>query len=171
MRGEIQSLSAVIGCKDLLLNLRIKDGSPEAINELTGQDLDITLKKHREKRSLDANAYMWVLLDKLADKLRTSKEKLYSKYVHEYGVFTHILCRGKAIDAVSSLFRVVDNLGEVTVGKEKATQLQCYYGTSTYDSKQMSRLIDAIVEDCKEQGIETLTPDEQERMMKAWESR
>ena len=65
MRGKIESLTFDIN-SDTLLTLRLQQGRQylPLLQELTGCDLDVEVKKHREKRSLDANAYMWVLLDK-----------------------------------------------------------------------------------------------------------
>lgn len=47
-------------------------------------------------------------------------------------------------------------------------QLQCYYGSHTYNTKEMSRLIDGVVTSCNELGIETLPPVELKRMKEQW---
>lgn len=59
-------------------------------------------------------------------------------------------------------------LGEVTVNGKTGVQLQCYFGSSTYDAKEMSVLIDGVVSECKEMGIETMTPDEIARLKSEW---
>lgn len=122
----------------------------------------------KEKRSLDANAYMWVLLQKMADALNTSKDELYIEIIGKYGVFTHIIVKPHVVDRVKAEWRNVKELGEVTVNGVTGIQLQCYFGSSTYDTKEMSVLIDGLVSECKELGIETLPPCEIERMKKEW---
>jgi hypothetical protein len=130
--------------------------------------LKITAAQYREKRSLDANAYMWVLLQKLAEVLHTTKDELYIDMLGKYGVFTHIIVKPHVVARVKEEWRTVKELGEVTVGGQTGIQLQCYFGSSTYDTKEMSVLIDGVVQECKDEGIETLPPDELARMKKEW---
>jgi len=176
MRGRIESMSMSLDGSTLRVSLAIPNGRQhiKVLNEIGDKDAEITVKRYRKKRSLDANAYMWVLLDKMAAKLSApgitiTKDELYLNYIREVGVFTYIICRDRAVEDVSNLFRLVENMGEIHVGDGTATQLRCYYGTSCYNTEQMSRLINAIVDACRELGIETATPDEQARMMKLWE--
>lgn len=136
-------------------------------------NLDITIKKHREKRSLDANAYMWVLLQKIADGLsydgyRVDKWDVYLDVLADYGVFTHVIVKPAAVERVKEEWRAVKELGKVTVNGQTGIQLQCYYGSHSYDTKEMSRLIDGVVRLAKEMGIETLPPAELERMKREW---
>lgn len=129
---------------------------------------DAELKQHRQKRSLDANAYLWVLLDKLADKLHMGKDEVYLLMLGRYGVFTHIVVKPQLAARVKEEWRLVRELGEVTVNGQTGIQLQCYFGSSSYDTKEMSRLIDGVVSECKELDIETLTPDELDRIKGEW---
>lgn len=130
--------------------------------------LKIKVGKYRNKRSLDANAYMWVLLQKMSDVLKTNKDELYLEVLSRYGIFTHIIVKPHIVDRVIVEWRTVKNLGEVTVNGQTGIQLQCYFGSSTYDTKEMSVLIDGIVSECKELDIETLPPDEIEHMKALW---
>lgn len=138
-----------------------------------GKDYDVEIKEHREKRSLNANSYCWVLLGKLADKLfPVTKNEIYREYVRQIGPYKDFeLTEGEA-----KTFRVVwENMGEgwpteqvdFTPDGERVV-IRAYYGSSTYNSKQMSRLIDLIVQDCREQGIETMPPDKLAGMMEEW---
>lgn len=130
--------------------------------------LKVKVDKYREKRSLDANAYMWVLLQKMAATMKTSKEELYIEMLSRYGIFTHIIVKPHIVDRVKAEWRTVKELGEVTVNGITGIQLQCYFGSSTYSTKEMSVLIDGVVSECKEIGIETLPPDELQRMKEMW---
>lgn len=130
--------------------------------------LAIKAVRFREKRSLDANAYMWVLLQKMATVLKTTKDELYLDMLDKYGVFTHIIVKPNIVDRVVSEWRTVRNLGEVTVNGQTGIQLQCYFGSSTYDTKEMADLIDGVVSEYKELDIETLRPDELRMMKERW---
>lgn len=130
--------------------------------------LRIKADKFRNKRSLDANAYMWVLLQKMAEVLKTSKDELYIEILSRYGVFTHVIVKPNAVDRVKAEWRLVKDLGEVEVNGITGNQLQCYFGSSTYNTKEMSILIDGLVNECKELEIETLPDIEIQRMKEIW---
>lgn len=133
------------------------------------KELSVEIKQFRNKRSLDANAYMWVLLSKLAVVLNTSKDELYKQMLERYSIaFTHTIVRPSAVDRVLQMWRTARVVGKVKVNGKEGVQIQCYYGSSTFDTQEMSALIDGIVSECKEQGIETLPPDELNKMKEEW---
>lgn len=156
------------------LCLRVKEPAPASEFILKKQDrlYDCEIKQHRDKRSLEANAYCWTLLDKLADVLRTTKEELYLQKVREIGPYKDFTLT----EDEARTFRVAwEKLGtgwpteQVDYDRDgDRVVIRAYYGSSTYNTKQMSRLIDSIVEDCKAVGIETLTPLMLDAMKEAW---
>lgn len=138
----------------------------------SGKDYDVEIKEHREKRSLDANAYFWVLVDRLAEKTRIPKTDIYRSYIREIGGNHEMVC---VIDsAVDKLRRGWEHNGlgwqtDTTPSKlPNCTTVILYYGSSTYNTRQMSHLIDMAVQDCREQGIETLPPEKLAGMMEEW---
>lgn len=140
-------------------------GQLEAISDKL---LTITAKIFRNRRSKDANAYAWVLMQKIAEALHTDKWSVYLDMLERYGVFTHIIVRPHVVGRVIEEWRAVKNLGEVTVAGQTGIQLQCYFGSSTYNTKEMSVFITGIVSECHELGIETASPEELERMKREW---
>jgi len=130
--------------------------------------LRIKAVQYREKRSLDANAYLWVLLQKLAEMLRTDKWSVYLQMLKRYGQFTYIVVKPGAVEAVKKQWRECEKIGEIEVNGTKAVQMLCYYGSSTYDTKEMSVLIDGVVSECKDLDIEVLPPDELRKMKEQW---
>jgi hypothetical protein len=83
-------------------------------------------------------------------------------------VNTHIVVKPHMVDKVKQEWRTVRELGEVTVNGKTGMQLQCFFGSSTYNTKEMSVLIDGVVSECKELGIETMTPDELAGLKNEW---
>ena len=133
-----------------------------------GKQYIADLKEKRNRRSLDANAYLWVLLEKVAAAVNSDKDRVYLDMLSRYGVFTHMVVKPAVVERVKQEWRTVRELGEVTVNGQTGIQLQCYFGSSTYDTKEMSRLIDGVVSECKELGIETATPEELARIKETW---
>lgn len=136
------------------------------------KDYILTIKEYRQKRSLNANSYAWTLMDKLAEKLRMAKTDIYRSYIKEIGGNNTLVCVQDA--ALDDLLRNWEQKGTGWLAEtEKSkldgcTNVRLYYGSSTYDTAQMSRLIELIVADCKSYDIETLTPAEIERMNEEW---
>lgn len=133
-----------------------------------GKELAVEIKQYRKRRSNDANSYFWLLVGKLAAAMRTSTDEVYLLMLERYGVFTHIVVKPHIVEQVKKQWRTVRELGEVTVNGKTGIQLQCYFGSSTYDSLQMSVLIDGVVSECKDLGIETIPPAELESLKSQW---
>ena len=168
--GKLQNVSR--DWKTGQWNITFTMNEASAINEVNNiqscEKLSIKAVKHRNKRSLDANAYCWVMLQKIAEVLHQDKWNVYLEMLGKYGVFTHIIVKPNVVDKVKEEWRTVKELGEVSVNGMTGIQLQCYFGSSTYNTKEMSVLIDGIVYEAKELGIETLPPEELERMKIEW---
>ena len=137
-----------------------------------GKMYDGEIKQHREKRSLDSNAYAWVLIDRLSEKTGVPKSLIYRSYIREIGGNSETVCVQD--EAAEKLRRGWEHngLGWLTESTRSkipgCTNVILYYGSSTYDTAQMSRLIDLIVQDCREQGIETLPLYKLDMMMEEW---
>lgn len=140
--------------------------------------LSIEIDKYRDKRSNEANKYMWALCGKLADalsgeKVLHTKEEIYRKAIKESGVW-----QDDEVEPDKVKWRCVawEMLGtgwfaervDFTADGEREI-IRFYYGSSQYNTKQMSRLIDNIVQECQAQGIETKTPNQIAEMLSLWE--
>ena len=134
---------------------------------------DLEVKEHRKKRSLDANAYAWVLINKLADALRITPKEIYRQAIQNIGGNYEIL--PVKVEAAEHFKQVWEAQGLgwpcVDMGKSKLDgyrNLRAYYGSSTYDTRQMSQLIDNLVQDCRALDIEVKSEEEIASIMGAW---
>ena len=155
-----------------LLTIATRENVGALYDELRETDVDVTVKKHREKRSLDANAYAWVLMDKLAEATGTPTSEVYRQAVKDVGGNTETVCvREKAVQKLCGGWNK-NGIGwqtEVMDSKiDGCKNVVLYYGSSTFDTNQMSRLIDNIVQDCKAVGIEPLTPQQLDALKEDW---
>lgn len=131
-----------------------------------------TFDKAKKKRSLDANNYLWVLVGKIAAAVGISPDEVYRNAIRDAGEYTPLPIRADALDEFSRIWSThgtgwfVDVLDD---SKLKGYKLvRAYNGSSTYDTKQMSRLIDYVVEDAKALGIETMTERELSLLKEGW---
>ena len=89
MKAKLYDISE--GMNGLIISFKVERGAEVArLRSQPDEEYDLTVKKYREKRSLNANSYMWVLLDKLAAKLNTGREELYKRYIRDVGIFFDI---------------------------------------------------------------------------------
>ena len=134
---------------------------------------DLEVKEHRKKRSLDANAYCWVLINKIAEALRITPNEIYRQAIQNIGGNYEVIpIKTEAADHFKQIWEA-KGLGWpcVDMGKSKLDgyrNLRAYYGSSTYSVTQMSQLIDNLVQDCKALDIETMTPDKLALLMEGW---
>lgn len=163
MRGRLVDLSLAFSGKQRL-TLEIEGDFREKADGLKGLELDVEIKKHKKRRSLDANAYFWVLCGKLAAATGQPKEDVYRACIRDVGGNFEVICVQECACMKlrqgwehNGLGWVADILPSKLPG---CVNMVLYYGSSTYDGAQMARLIDNIVQDCKAVGIETMTPDE-----------
>lgn len=178
LTGRIENLSVDFstGKAKLTLEINEKTSVMKAFDDFREcEKLLIKIDKYREKRSLDANNYAWRLISEIAENQGIPKEDVYRQYIKDIGVCRQIEIDEKAVDTLIHSWQlhgigwVADKLDYSK--HEGFVLLNLYYGSSTYNTLQMSRLIDNIVQDCKALGIETRTPNEINSMLALWEER
>ena len=175
------SLDFVTGKPKITLELNEKQEATQGYDEFKNcEKLSIKISKYRKKRSLDANAYCWVLCTKLAeklsdDKVKYTKEDIYRNAVQELGIYKDFPNLNPS-DA-KTLRHAWELLGTGWITEQvdfmqdgENVVIRCYYGSSTYNTKQMSRLIDNLVQDCEAVGIPTQTPEQIANMLSLWKA-
>lgn len=174
--GKLISMTRDIVNRKLNITFQIDTEPVEELNDLGKlNEIDIKAEKHKKKRSLDANAYFHVLVGKIAEKVTISKAKAKNILISKYGQ-VELLPDGSPFiyktNAPVEYMMELENIHSIPVKyTDEATFYKIYRGSHTYDSYEMSKLIEGTVADAKEQGIDTMTPAEIERMVSAWQSR
>jgi hypothetical protein len=147
------------------------------LKELTeeGKLLAVDIKQYRKRRSLDANAYCWILSQKIAEKIGNTKEYVYKKAIREVGQFEIVPIRN---DAVERWIKNWESKGlgwqSIVMGESKLegyTNTINYFGSSVYNTKEMSLLLEELVYQAKELGIDTMTDTEKRELLDMWENK
>ena len=138
-----------------------------------GKMLEAEIKQYRKRRSLDANAFFWILCQKMAEVVQSTKEDVYRIFIKAVGQFEITPIKNEAVDRWIRNWQA-NGVGWIseTIGNSKIegyTNVVSYYGSSTYDSREMSVLLNEIVRECKELGIETSSPEEINSLLESWE--
>lgn len=156
--------------KDLFKNsffiTLLYDGNPADFDSLIDKDLSVEIKPYRNKRSLNANAYCWVLITKIADITRQSKQDVYMQMLKDYG-------QSEMVSMLSNInpkgyFKYYEERGKGFVNDKEFTHYLIIKGSSEYDSYEMSVLLDGIVHEAEQLGIATITPNELKKLKDRW---
>lgn len=175
LTGKISGVSFdyISGKPMVTFEMNERQSALDMVDALKSQDkLTIKISKFKQKRSLDANAYCWTLIGKIAEKTRVPKEEVYREAIRGIGGNYDVVCIKE--EAAESLRNAWERNGigwqtEVMLSKlDGCTNVLLYYGSSTYDTEQMSRLIENILQDCKALGIETRSQEEIDSLLKNW---
>ena len=163
MRGRLVDLAFGMNRKQRI-TIELDEDFRTSYDQFKDTDINLTVKKYRKPRSKDANAYAWVIIDKIAEALSITKVEVYRRAIRDIGGVSEIVCvRDAAIQRLRDGWEH-NGIGwqtETMPSKiEGCTNVILYYGSSTYDTKQMSTLIDHLVTDAKALGIETMSPEE-----------
>lgn len=175
-KGELKDYLKTIE-NEFILTIKANDKEIpiEELNSLkiAKNGLKIDICKWTNKRSLDSNAYLWVLLDKIADKVNSTKYHIYKQFVKDVGVFDIVPIKDEAMDRFIRSWQkkgigwVCENLGKSKI--QGYTNIIAYYGTSEYNPNEMARILNEVVLQAKELGIQTLDELELKKMAEDWE--
>ena len=127
---------------------------------------DIKIKKYRQKRSKNANAYAWELITKIANELRLSKEEVYLNMLKNYGQ-SELVSVLANID-VTGYFKYYEIAGKSLLNNKEFIHYKIFKGSSEYDTREMSILIDGIIHEAEQLGIATISDKELEKMKGSW---
>lgn len=170
--GKLHSINRDWKSGKIIISFEINEEPTEAINSISlCEKLSIVIKKFRKKRSLDANAYCWVIMTEIANHpdIKSSKEEVYEEMLQKYGYLYqdeegYIPVTVKAGVDMSK----IEGHWKFYKSNGKFDSYLMIKGSSEYDTSEMAHFIDMVVQEAKELGIETLTPAELERMKFEW---
>ncbi len=145
---------------------KIEDFIPELFKLDRDKKYKLNIKENKKKRSLNANAYLWKLCTEMANVLRLSKEEVYFNMLKHYG-------QSEIISILSNInidgyFKYYEVAGTSTLNNKEFTHIKIFKGSSEYDTREMSILIDGVVQECTNLGIPTITEKELNNLKGSW---
>lgn len=173
MRGKLKDLTfGMDGSQNITVT--VKEDFRAQFDQLKDGEISVEIKKYRKRRSLDANAMMWAICSKVADVTGATKEDVYRRNIREVGQYTPLPIKAEAVDDFAAIWAghgigwFIDIVDDSKLDGYKL--IFAYHGSSCYDTKQMSQLIDCVVQDAKAVGVEVISERERSLMLDAWAS-
>lgn len=174
MRGLLKQMSVEQG-GFFNITISTKVDFRQEFDRLYGSEIEIEIKKAAKKRSLDANAMAWMLIDKIAERTGLKKDDVYKNAIKDIGGVSTIVC---VIDAaVETLCKNWEKKGRGWQAEAFDSKLSgcknvmLWYGSSVYDSKQMSDLINNLIQDAESLGIPTISDNERSKAIDKWQKK
>lgn len=132
--------------------------------------LEVNITVKRKKRSLTANSALWAMLQDLAVVLKTSAWELYLDTLRRYGFCEDIAILEEAAPRLAAVYRIVEPTGDVIYdsGYGKLIVYRCWRGSSTYNSKEFSHLLDMVIQDAKENGVDFISEADKALLLEEW---
>lgn len=158
------------GTQDIVVT--VQSDFSEMFDELIEKDVDIDIKRHSKRRSMDSNNLAWALIDQIAARVNKKKSEVYREAIKDIGGVSDIVC-AKNI-AVEKLIKGWTSKGlgwqaETEPSKiPGCTNVTLYYGSSVFDTKQMNDLIQSLIQDANALGLPAITQDEIDRSLAVW---
>lgn len=169
-RGTIKSITRDYESGRYSVTIELSEGDVAAVDALRGLDLAIEMKQYRNPRSAAANAMLWACLGKIAATLGGDKWDYYLDALRKYGQCTMMAIRSEAAERFAATYRECEEVGRKTdADGVEWVHLLCYFGSSTYNTKEFSTLLEGVLDDMKAAGIETPPSAEMRRALEAWE--
>ena len=168
MKIKPTAVDAAIFGTGIVLKLALPNSYAEDVERFIGRfkaDNEYELKQVRKTRSLNSNAYLWVLCSKIADAIQTTKEEVYKTLVARKGWFVELQFESQEVMDAFTLNWEKNGLGFVSIVVDEPLCIaHYYYGSSRYSQEKMNVLLEEAVSEAKSLGLETLTPEELARM-------
>lgn len=175
--GTIKDIDIDYETHKAKISLLIDTKQLDIVEELKNDEkLNISLKKYRKHRSLNANSYFWKLLQELCELAEIDTVEEYKRRIKELGIFRQFKIEKDNIKTFEKMWTAQGiawfcEIADTTyIGDTEFKIINAYYGSSSYNSKQMARLIDGVVQDCKVYGIETKPKNEIDSLLRSWEN-
>ena len=171
MTGILKDLSMNLdGTQDL--RITFSADLSEMFYDLQNKEIDVEIKKHYKRRSLDANALCWYMIDAIAAKQGIKKSEVYRNAIKDIGGVSDIVCvKNEAVEKLTAGWCAHGQGWQTESEPSKipgCTNVTLYYGSSVYDSKQMAALIDSVMQDAECYGIPTPAQQERDRLIEQW---
>ena len=170
LRGRIKNIAKDLITGQCDVTVTLTEGAAGDVAALADKDLSIEMKQWRNGRSLDANALLWACIGDMVKALGGDKWEYYIRALREHGQYTLIQIKPDALEKFKKMYRECEVIGSRIIDGNEMLQVLCYYGSSTYDTKEFSVLLDGVLQDMRQAGIPVPANEEVQRALEVWEN-
>ena len=138
-------------------------------DKLRDKDLDVTIKKWNDHRTLTANSYLWALVGKIGDALRMNKDEVYFDMLKAYGQGGAVSVEERFVEDFKRTYKYSERLGETELNGKTFVHFRFWVGSHEYSREEFSILLDGVAQEAKNLGIETMDEQNLKSLMEAYQ--
>ena len=151
------------------LTLELEGDFRGQYDKLRDKDLDVTIKKWNDHRTLTANSYLWALVGKIGDALRMSKDEVYFDMLKSYGQGGAVSVEERFAEDFKRTYKYSERLGETELNGKTFVHFRFWVGSHEYSREEFSILLDGVAQEAKNLGIETMDEQNLKSLMEAYQ--
>lgn len=165
--GKMTGLSVSYPSRRAVITLEVT-ARPEDIEKYQGQDVDVSIEPHRAHRSANANRLLWECIRRIAQETGRDKWTEYLDLLKDFGRYTYIVAKPEMVEAVKKQWRETEVIGDIDINGTNGVQMLCYFGSSTYNTKEFAHLLDGTIAQMKDLGIDVPPSGDIKRALDQW---
>ena len=167
-KGKLKSIHKELLSNNYIVSFEMEEGNLEQADKINNKELIITAETFKDLRSGEANRLLWECIGKIAKFENKDKWQVYLESLRKYGQYTYVCLKPEAVEAFKEGWRECEEIGELEINGQKAVQLLCYFGSSTYTTKEFAQLLDGVIEDLVNTGQDRPLSKEMRRALEQW---
>lgn len=167
-KGKLKSIHKELLSNNYIVSFEMEEGDLEQADKINGKELIVTAEAFKDLRSGEANRLLWDCIGKLAKYQNKDKWVVYLESLKKYGQYTYFCMKPEAVEAFKEKWRECEVIGELEINGQKAIQLLCFFGSSTYTTKEFAQLLDGVIQDMVDAGMDKPLSKEMRRALDQW---
>ena len=167
-KGKLKSIHKELLSNNYIVSFEMEEGDLEQADKINGKELIVTAETFKDLRSGEANRLLWECIGKIAKFENKDKWEVYLNSLRKYGQYTYACIKPEAVEAFKENWRECEEIGELEINGQKAVQLLCYFGSSTYTTKEFAQLLDGVIQDLVDTGQDRPLSKEMKRALEQW---
>lgn len=169
LKGKLEGIQQDLPSNRVTFTISCEAGATaEELERYLDKELRVKITQYRKKRSLSANALFWACVGQIALATGADSWSIYLKLLRDYGKFTYIMVKPDMVESVKEYWRESQVWNSIDINGEKAVQMLVYFGSSNYNTQEMSRLIDGAISDMKDLGLDLPMPQDIQAALEQW---
>ena len=167
-KGKLLTIHKDFLSSNYIVSFEMEEGSLEQADKIIDKELIVNAEPFKDLRSGEANRLLWDCIGKIAKFQGRDKWEVYLEELKKYGQYTYACIKPEAVEAFKESWRECEEIGELEINGRKAVQLLCYFGSSTYTTKEFAQLLDGVIDDLTNCGLDRPLSKEMKRALEQW---
>lgn len=167
-KGRLKNISVSYPSRNAVISLEVA-ADPADYEKYLDMDVSVEVSKFYNKRSDNANRMLWACIKDLCAYKGTKKWDEYLRLIKDYGQYTYVIVRPNSLETFRAQWRETEVIGPIMHNGEECIQVLCYFGSHLYNTKEFAALLDGVISEMKDAGLEVPATGDIKLALEEWE--